>query len=161
MDLAQLANLGEFVGGIAVVVTLAYLAAQVRQTNRLTRAQVRQDTTQMSTDLVLGMNQDELDVIAQVFGDPSGASESELRFAGARFLATANYYEALFYAREGGHVDDELWVSRRHRMQSLFGPVRDSLWPTWKASFGLRFQRFVDETLLAEADSGSSPWASS
>ena len=31
MDLAQLANLGEFIGGVAVLVTLIYLAAQVRQ----------------------------------------------------------------------------------------------------------------------------------
>ena len=31
MDLTQLANLGEFVGGIAVLVTLVYLAIQVRQ----------------------------------------------------------------------------------------------------------------------------------
>ena len=31
MELAQLAQLGEFVGGIAVLVTLVYLAVQVRQ----------------------------------------------------------------------------------------------------------------------------------
>ncbi len=31
MDLTQLANLGEFIGGIAVLATLAYLALQVRQ----------------------------------------------------------------------------------------------------------------------------------
>jgi hypothetical protein len=31
MDLTQLANLGEFIGGVAVLVTLVYLATQVRQ----------------------------------------------------------------------------------------------------------------------------------
>ncbi len=31
MDLTQLADLGEFIGGVAVVATLAYLAVQVRQ----------------------------------------------------------------------------------------------------------------------------------
>ena len=34
MDLTQLANLGEFIGGVAVLVTLIYLAAQVRQSTR-------------------------------------------------------------------------------------------------------------------------------
>lgn len=45
MDLAQLANLGEFIGGVAVLVTLIYLAAQVRhsadvqrQANELAKA---------------------------------------------------------------------------------------------------------------------------
>ena len=37
MDLTQLANLGEFIGGVAVLVTLIYLAAQMRQANRMTR----------------------------------------------------------------------------------------------------------------------------
>jgi hypothetical protein len=35
MSLAQLANLGEFVGGLAVLVTLIYLAVQVRQSTDL------------------------------------------------------------------------------------------------------------------------------
>lgn len=30
MDLTQLANLGEFIGGVAVLVTLIYLAVQIR-----------------------------------------------------------------------------------------------------------------------------------
>ncbi len=30
MDLTQLANLGEFIGGVAVLVTLIYLAVQLR-----------------------------------------------------------------------------------------------------------------------------------
>ncbi len=37
MDLAQLANLGEFIGGVAVLVTLIYLAAQVRQSAEVQR----------------------------------------------------------------------------------------------------------------------------
>ncbi len=37
MDLTQLANLGEFVGGVAVLVTLLYLTYQLRETNRSTR----------------------------------------------------------------------------------------------------------------------------
>ena len=31
MDLTQLANLGEFIGGVAVLVTLIYLAAELRR----------------------------------------------------------------------------------------------------------------------------------
>ncbi len=31
MDLTQLANLGEFIGGVAVLVTLIYLAIQLRR----------------------------------------------------------------------------------------------------------------------------------
>ena len=45
MDLTQLANLGEFIGGVAVLVTLIYLALQVRQTNLLAKADANQKST--------------------------------------------------------------------------------------------------------------------
>ncbi len=38
MDLTQLANLGEFIGGVAVLVTLIYLALQVRQNTKAVSA---------------------------------------------------------------------------------------------------------------------------
>ena len=41
MDLTQLANLGEFIGGVAVLVTLAYLAIQVRHGGLLLEANRR------------------------------------------------------------------------------------------------------------------------
>lgn len=37
MDLSQLAQLGEFVGGIAVLVTVIYVAIQVKQSNAIQR----------------------------------------------------------------------------------------------------------------------------
>ena len=39
MDLTQLANLGEFIGGVAVLVTLIYLALQVRHGNETARSE--------------------------------------------------------------------------------------------------------------------------
>ena len=44
MDLTQLANLGEFIGGVAVLVTLIYLAVQMRQSNQIATADAVRDT---------------------------------------------------------------------------------------------------------------------
>lgn len=41
MDLTQLANLGEFIGGVAVLVTLVYLASQTRQTRAAAQESAR------------------------------------------------------------------------------------------------------------------------
>ena len=38
MDLTQLANLGEFIGGVAVLVTLIYLATETRRNRIATQA---------------------------------------------------------------------------------------------------------------------------
>jgi hypothetical protein len=42
VTLDDLGNIGEFVGAVAVLVTLIYLAAQIRQNSATTRAQIRQ-----------------------------------------------------------------------------------------------------------------------
>ena len=50
MDLTQLANLGEFIGGVAVLVTLIYLAVQMRQSNQIATADaVAQTVSTLST----------------------------------------------------------------------------------------------------------------
>ena len=45
MDLAQLANLGEFIGGVAVLVTLIYLALQVRDSTNEQRMTASREAT--------------------------------------------------------------------------------------------------------------------
>ena len=41
MDLEALGNLGDFIGGLAVIVTFLYLAAQIRQNTESVRAASR------------------------------------------------------------------------------------------------------------------------
>jgi len=66
MELEALGNIGEFVGSIAVVITLIFLTIQMRQNNevmkenaRLTRAQTRQMTVAMAREFErdLAMNE--------------------------------------------------------------------------------------------------------
>jgi len=47
MDITTLAAWGEFVGGIAVVVSLIYLASQIRQNSKLLRASATSTTAQL------------------------------------------------------------------------------------------------------------------
>ena len=50
MDLAQLAQLGEFLGGSAVLVTLIYLALQVRHSIKLSQTQIHTDLLSLGHD---------------------------------------------------------------------------------------------------------------
>ena len=51
-----LGNYGEFVGAIAVVATLAYLAVQVRQSNRIETAESIRSTTNAYINTILQVN---------------------------------------------------------------------------------------------------------
>jgi hypothetical protein len=66
MDLTQLANLGEFIGGAAVLVTLIYLALQVRQGNQArTRDTYRAFVTEMNRVLFTPMTDPETMLLLQ------------------------------------------------------------------------------------------------
>jgi hypothetical protein len=153
MDLTQLANLGEFVGGIAVLVTLIYSAAQVRQGNRVARAQVHQESSRMSSELFVNADRDTLNLFARAHSEPEQISESDWRFMRAQFIAVVNYYETLFYAWDRGDVDTDIWASRRYRISSVIGPTKDHLWEPLKPAFGRRFREFADNDLLANVTS--------
>ena len=55
MDFPQLANLGEFIGGVAVPVTLAYLAIQVRAGNTFARDNTSHNWTEFNCSLATGV----------------------------------------------------------------------------------------------------------
>ena len=53
MDLTQLANLGELIGGVAVIASLLYLAFQVRQNTVHSRAYSQRDMlTEITGDIL-------------------------------------------------------------------------------------------------------------
>ena len=151
MDLAQLANLGEFIGGVTVLMTLVYLAVQVRQSNRFARAQVQQDSARMAMDLWIASDLEGTELFLRARRDFDSLSDAEKVLAGARFSARVNYYETLFYAWLRGDVDDDLWESRIVRMKSIIGSGGERLWRDWKVSFGKKFQDFVDKEVLPDA----------
>lgn len=124
MDLAQLANLGEFIGGVAVLVTLVYLAMQVRHGNQLA---------------FLSATQSMLDsynhVVDQWYGDlektrvskvglrfDSGMGEEErLRFS-AQLFTFYGWIESIYYHHKTGHVEDAL-ANRAVSLLKFYGDL--------------------------------------
>ena len=145
-------------GGIAVVATLSYLAMQVRQGNRLARAQAQQDSARMSTEILAGSDRESMDLFAQAMSNPEPLPDSDRRVLATRFVAVVSYSETLFYASERGDVDPDLWESRRYRMANFIAPLKDALWEPTKLAFGRRFREFIDRDLIPNFASADSPW---
>ncbi len=56
MTLSDIASIGSLISGVAVLVSLAYLALQVRQTERNQRASIHQGASERSANLVLALS---------------------------------------------------------------------------------------------------------
>ena len=104
MDLTQLANLGEFIGGVAVLVTLVYLAVQVRQGNANTRASARQNLIENWSQIQfdLGHHPELLRILGEGFSNYQALPDSDqvqFDFLMSRYVS--NVYNGVLLHRDG------------------------------------------------------------
>jgi hypothetical protein len=97
MELNQLANLGEFLGGIGVFVSLVYLGLQVRQGNEVAKAASIREVTRDTQQFWLRMADPEVSrTLRRAVNDFDGLSNNEKGVAGsllgALFLQAATSF---------------------------------------------------------------------
>ena len=112
MDLTQLANLGEFVGGVAVLVTLIYLARQVRHGTRVAQQAAYNGDTRTLQELGLSLSRDK--ELARLWrlvveNDVSGLDADERTQLLMMASAVMYGYEAAFQSYRDGLIRREQW----------------------------------------------------
>ena len=113
MDLTQLAQFGEFIGGVAVVVTLIYLALELRRS--------RSDARAASVDaLVSGLNAFNADFhnnaeLCDIFMRGNNNPEDLDPVERTRYLAVTqrlvNHFMTIKRSRDRGVLPDEEWLA--------------------------------------------------
>lgn len=149
MSLETLGNLGDFVGGIAVVVTLIYVAIQIRDNT----AQVRMNTaaaqwsgTLHAWDAVYGGRNSE--VLRLGGEDPEQLDDGERYVWSLLMTRLVGQAETAHYHREHGALDPEVFAMHERILGILLlSPGGRSWWETSAAIFTHRFRAFVDELL--------------
>lgn len=150
MSLSDLASLGTFVSGIAVLVSLIYLALQLRHSDRNQRAAIHQSRLDARTRFVVG----------SLAGNPSaGLMNRGLRAdptlteleADQYVLAVFSdllLYEEWFYQFRDGMIDEARWESsvKTLSFEAAF-PGWRAAWLSTSISFQDDFRRVVDEIL--------------
>lgn len=140
-----LGNYGEFVGAIAIVITLIYLAIQVRQNTRMMRASIRQARSDSSVHLYsLGATS----VVAEVRekesrGEVLTELEEERMFLWN--ICIWRQQQTIFFQAQDGLLDvqtgDEQSVIVRNLMQY---PSARRYWADQSNSLDSRFVAWVD-----------------
>ena len=111
MNIQDLGAIGEAVGAIAVVVTLLYLTAQIRQNNQLLRSGSRQAL--VTNDVTsLAANLQNSDVFAKFVSDQHLTPEEQLRISFMFSLDLRNR-EFEYFQYMNGLLDAETWKSYR------------------------------------------------
>lgn len=160
MTLSQLADLGELVGGIAVVASLVYLAVQIRQNTRTVRGSTLHQNTDLWADIFLRLAEPST-AQAYVAGMAGSPDIRRLHYTQFFFICRAMFlgYENQFYQMRQGVLDAETYAGYQRSISSQFLAFRGfRLW--WQQSrsvFTAAFVAHIDAMIAAtpEADPGA------
>jgi len=170
MNWDAIGALGEIVGAFAVVLSLVYLAVQVRQNTTALRGAtaaeavgaIREWNNRLIDDAVVS------ELFAKGVEDPTQLTDAERR----RFVPIAfNFFktvEHLHYQHAHGNLDPEIWAGWEVVLKGYVGSAgMMAYFSERRAAFSQEFQQWVDKDSpdlgfkriagLADALSGASP----
>lgn len=153
MSLSDLASLGSFVSGFAVLASLVYLALQVRQTERNQQISIRHSRVTRTVDLHLALADPAVaDAWLHGLRSPQEITQTELSQFIHLCRAHFFHFEDSFYQREEGLLNDEAFetVVAGARLLARSPGVRTA-WRFARPNFGGRFLKFMDGVVAGAA----------
>lgn len=145
-----LGNVGEFIGAIAVVVTLAYLAVQLRQNTFMIRANIRQarSDTSVSLNSLAATSQIAELRVKERKGEQLSDVEQERMFLWQ--VALWRGQQTIFFQNREGLLDDQTENEQGFVIRNLMAvPSARRFWAQSKQSLDSRFVEWVEEQLDA------------
>ena len=157
MTLSDLGNLGDFLGGIGVVVTLVYLARQIRANTREVRAAAHDAVASAHFEIqrILGQEPG----LAKIWfdglkGDGEQNEEDGQRFF---FLATtvARRWERAFLKSRAGALESDAWSGIESEYIGIFSnPGGQRAWRYMRRGFSSEFVEFVNSATRDQMKNG-------
>jgi len=151
MTLEQYAYLGEIIAAVAVVVSLLYLAIQIRQNTKAVRTSNFHGITDSFNQINNTIANDES--LARIFhvgmADFSQLNEDEKIRFNFMFLSAFRVMETLYYQSTQGVAEQQLWLVEQQTIKALLsGPGTLEWWSSNPLSLTPGFRKFVDENIL-------------
>jgi len=132
MDWAAWSSIAEIVGSAAIVVTLVYLALQIRQNTDAMQAAARDSTATGDVDWLYKLiDQPELGLL---FRKEEALTETEASQLNACLVAFLRLKEVNFRQYKSGVLDEETW--KNYRSSIVNGPLAQPNVRVWWLNFG-------------------------
>lgn len=155
MSLDDLGNLGEFVSALAVVVSVLYLAIQIRQNTRSLRAQAHQSITTHIGELnrTIVEHEDVAEILERGLEDPTVLTPDEARRFNAYNSARFRHYDNLYYQYRVGVLEPSQWEGFSRMLRYHFMQAGLRRW--WNDSTAFYSPEFVAYCAELQRDAGA------
>ena len=153
MNWEAISAVGEIIGAIAVIMTLMYLAIQIKDSARATRSEALTDATtaMQAFYLEIGSNSSASDLFLQGLTDPDSLSrKAQYQYVFLLHSGFLGFQRTFFLAKEGTldtHLRDSIGTAI-HAVNHL--PGMRFYWRQRKAFFQPEFVAWVEELLAQE-----------
>jgi len=145
------ALVAQIIGAAAVVVSLLYLAVQIRDSSKINKATTRSHLTELSEN-ILFKGAEHAEVLHKAY---SGEQLTGLEMATVTwfFRAVFRGYENYVYQHHHGFLDEQEWRAFRFVMKDTFArPIAREVWGKVENHYSERL-RMVVAAIIAEVDS--------
>ncbi|TXS92103.1 hypothetical protein FV139_15380 [Parahaliea maris] len=160
MTLDHLGSIGEFVAAIATLITLIYLAFQLRQNTRALRATAFQSVvSEMGKNVEpLLNNADLVELFIKCNSSPEILTAAERVRVNALYLATFRRLESVYVQYTLGTMELENKLGFEESIIPLLhGPYAEKWWGEAKKSFYAPYVRYIEEQIAGGQVSTRSP----
>jgi len=152
MTLSDLASIGSLVSGVAVLVSLIYLAQQTQQNSRHTRALIQQGRAVPNSAYTFQWAADASLTEAVMKTEDSDPTLDRVQFF--RYFYTSMsvfaFFEDLFYQHREGLIDDQRHAGMVRLVQTrLQSAGFRACWKIAHDFYGTNFQAFMNESMAS------------
>jgi len=161
MNWNAIGAIGENIGALAVVISVLYLALQIRQNTRHVRSSGYQAAAQTGNNLLEGLasSPDALRVFEIAQESYLELSDEDRRLAHVLIMQVFTMYESLYYQYEDGVVDPDMWEGRKKLMFGFLAqPGIASWWSEWSPIWGEKFVSYVSKNHDSSLGSNIPTW---
>ena len=153
-----LGNLGDFIGGIAVVVTLLYLALQIRQSTKATKVASMVGVIEYSQHANSRVSSAHIPHVLAKLGRGDRLEQEELVAFTFHVQGIVSNQWQVFYLSQHGMVEDEM-LAAWERRNSIFMmmPLFQAIWRDLCVGYPNEFQQYMNTTVATFSSSGTTP----
>lgn len=155
MNWEAIGAIGEVLGAAAVVVTLGYLAVQIRQNSQAVKNSAAQSLLSETNESLRVASSSPTTARAVILGQTlfDELSESERAQFITWMFSWMRTTEQAYFQYLQGHIDKEIWEGHRaHHRQLINAPAIKTWWSHRRRFFSHKFQKYMDEVAALGSD---------
>ena len=145
----NLGNIGDFIGGVGVVITLVYLATQIRQNTRALRLSSIQQIMGTSVSVNEAASSGPLPEILAKLGNKERLDDAEFTTFLLHIWAMLTHHWQVFHQYQNDMIEKDVFDIYMTRMRlTMSSRLSHALWRTHlKDSFPIDFQECVERQI--------------